>query len=257
MRKIVIWANKGGVGKTTSVINIASALAKIGKRVLVVDCDAQGHASKGLGVNASGDLTLADLLTDNSLTPKDVIFKTYIKDLHIIPADISLAAAENQISQLPAKEFTLRRRLNDLSDSYDVVVFDVPPTLSVMTLNVFAYATEVLCPINLGYFSLESINNFLDSVLFVNKNIGLPINHQIKISGIFINNFDVRTNIAKEIYNQAQDILGGKLLESKIPTNVKLNEAQSVGKSIFDYDQSCKGALAYMSLAKEFFNKEL
>ena len=255
MRSIVLWNNKGGVGKSTSAINLAAALAKLGKPTLLMDLDPQGHSTMGLGVSTKDKLTVAELLVDDKVTVKDVIQKTYLKNLDIIPSDISLSVAEAALSKMPAKEFKLRSKLKNIK-GYEFIIFDCQPTFGTLPMNVFTVASEVICPLQLSYFSLESINNFVDTIHFINKEIGPVINHKLDLTGILITFFDTRTILAREVHEKIKDLFGKKIFTSTIPQNVKLNEAQSNGKAIFDYDSECKGSIAYLNLAKEVLKRK-
>ncbi len=255
MRTIAIANHKGGVGKSTTAINLGAALARLGKKVLVIDIDAQGHTTVGLGVNTKDKQTIAELLCDDSTKPADVIQQTYIKGLDIIPSDLSLAIAEMKLASMHAKEFKLRNKLKGVK-GYDVMLFDCPPTFGTLPMNVFSCAQEIILPLQLSYFSLEGVNNFVETINFINKDIGPIINHKISIGGVLITFFDTRTKLARDVHGRIKDIFGKKIYKTFIPQNIKLNEAQANGKAIFDYDPECKGALAYMSLAKEIIKKE-
>lgn len=255
MRAIAIANHKGGVGKSTTVINLGAALAKLNKKVLLLDADPQGHTTIGLGIKTKDRLTIAELLYDDSVEIKDVIQKTYIDNLDIIPSDLSLAAVELNLSSKPAKEFKLRTKLSRL-ENYDYLIFDCPPTFGLLPMNVFATATEVILPLQLNYFSLEGVSSFVDTLNLINKNIGPIVNHKIDLAGVLVTFFDTRAKISREILDQIKETFGTKLFETTIPQNIKLNEAQSNGKSIFDYDSKCKGAQAYSKLAKEIIKRE-
>jgi len=257
MRKIAVANHKGGVGKSTTVINLGAALAGMGHRVLLIDTDAQGHTSLGLNIKTKDKQTIAELLCDEDVTASEVIQETDVKNLDIIPSDLSLAIAELKLSTMPAKEFRLRNKLNTtiLETSYDFIIFDCAPTFGTLPMNVFTTATEIILPIQLGYFSLEGVSNFVDTINFINKTMGPLINHKITIEGILITFFDTRTKLAREILSAVQDIFKDKLFQTTIPQNIKLNEAQSNGKSIFDYDPTCRGAEAYTNLALEVLKR--
>ncbi len=258
MRLIAVANHKGGVGKSTTVINVAAALASLGHRVLVVDTDAQGHTSLGLNIQTSNKQTLAELLCSEHVSVSDVVQRTAVKRLDIIPSDLSLAIAEVKLSTMPAKEYRLRTKFKGIEDfPYDFVIFDCAPTFGTITMNVFTVAHEIVLPIQLGYFSLEGVNTFIDTIQFVNKTIGSLVNHTIAINGVLITAYDTRTKLAREILVTVQDIFKDTLFKTAIPQNIKINEAQSHGKTIFEYDATCKGAVAYMSLAQEIIERDI
>jgi chromosome partitioning protein len=254
MKKIAIANHKGGVGKSTTCINLGAGLARLGKKVLIVDTDPQGHTTIGLGINPKEMLTTGELLLDESVTYKDVIRPTYLSSLDIIPSDLRLAMAELKLSSSSAKEFRLRNKLKNVA-GYDVIIFDCAPTFGTLPLNVFNAADEIILPIQLGYFSLEGVNSFIDTINTINRDMGPVIGHKISISGALITFFDARTTMAKSVLKDVKNIFGPLVFKAAIPQNIKLNEAQAHGKSIFDYDGACKGAVAYMDLAKEVLKR--
>lgn len=251
MKVIAIANQKGGVGKTTTAINLSAALAKLKQKVLLVDTDPQGHATIGLGVETKNKKTIAELLTYEACETKDVIQKTYIKNLDIIPSDLSLSVAEMKLSMMGAREFKLRTKLSSIT-GYDYVIIDCPPTFGTLAINAFTSANEVILPIQLSYFSLEGVNNFIDTIQFINKDINSIVNHIIRIGGVLVTFCDTRANIAREVLSSIERVFGRSMFNTRIPQNVRLNEAQSHGKVVFDYDPKCKGAIAYEAFAKEF-----
>ncbi len=255
--KVVAVANqKGGVGKSTSCINIASSLAKYGNKVLIIDMDPQGHSTKGLGVNIEEDsITLADLLCEGdrlSLIDEisDVVRKTYVENLSILPSNLKLALAEMKLASMGAKEFKLRSILPQLG-KFDYVFIDCPPTFTTLAINAFTTASEIIMPVQMSYFCMEGIDGFVQAINFVNRQINPVVQHKIEIKHVLITFYDKRTILGKNILESIENIFEGKILDTHIPVNIKLGEAQSQGLAISDYDESSKGGLAYQAVADE------
>jgi len=255
MRTIAFLNLKGGTAKTSSAFNVAAGLASEGKRVLIVDADPQGHLTLTAGIDTENCLTLSDLLIGKDVSVGDVIVKTGIDNLDIIPSDLSLAVADAKLSSMPAREFRLRSKLTNI-EKYDYLLVDCPPSIGTIVMNVLCVVTEVIVPVSAGYFSLSGLNSLLDAIGYFNTNIGKIIGHSVDISGVFLTFHDPRTNVTKEVTDAINELFGDKLFEAKIPVNVKINEAQSHHKSIFDFEPKCKGAVAYSKLVQEILAME-
>lgn len=261
MHTIVIANQKGGVGKTTTTINLGAALARSGKRVLLIDADHQGHTTKGLDVKNPDNKTLSDIFMDDSIRIEDVFCHTNHTNLFVIPSNIQLARVEMKLSLMGAKEYRLRKKLNRFSErkdkpyGFDYCLIDCPPTFGNICLNAFLAADWVIMPMQLSYFSLEGVDSFIESLNYVNEELGELVGHHIDFLGVLLNFYDSRTNITKEIRERLEKIFGKLIFDTLVPVNVKLNEAQSKGLPIFDYDPNCKGADAYLSLCEEVLKR--
>lgn len=252
MAKIISVANqKGGVGKTTTAVNLASCLAEQGKKVLIIDADPQGNATTGLGVEKdklSG--TVYDILV-NEMEAKDVITKTKYFDLDIIASDISLSGAEIELVGLNKREFLLKEALNKVKDNYDFIIIDCPPSLGLVTINSLTATDTVLIPIQCEYYALEGVMQLTNTINLVKK----ALNPELDIEGVVMTMFDGRTNLSIQVVDEVKKCFGKKVYRSVIPRNVRLSEAPSFGEPINVFDRTATGAIAYTSLAKEVIER--
>ena len=255
MGKIIAVSNqKGGVGKTTTSINLAACLAYKGKTVLLVDCDPQGNATSGVGIaRGSVKLSIYDCLADSSLTAEAII-KTKVGGLSVIPSLPALSAAEVELADEENREFFLKNALAPIKDSYDFIIIDSPPALGMLTINIMTAADSVLIPIQCEYFSLEGLSQMVTSI----KSIRKSYNKDLEIEGILATMFDSRTNLSKQVLEEVRAHFEGKVFATTVPRNIRLSEAPSYGQPIIKYDITSKGADAYFSLAREVIsnNKE-
>jgi chromosome partitioning protein len=246
--KIVAVVNqKGGVGKTTTAINLGAAMAELGRQVVIVDLDPQGNSTSGLGFDVRRRrLTVYQLLSGEAVID-DVAVPTDVPGLHLVPSDLALAGAEIELATQPEREFRLRRALAELRGGFGHVIIDCPPSLGLLTLNALAAAHEVLVPMQAEFFALEGLGNLIYTVALIRERL----NPELRLGGILMTQFDARTTVSWEVLDQVRRAYPAETLKTLIPRNVRLSEAPSHGRPITTYDPTCKGAAAYRELAKE------
>lgn len=251
-RVIAVANQKGGVGKTTSSINLAAAWAELGQRVLVVDLDPQGNATTGLGVNARGlDRTVYDVLMQEAKI-EDCIEPTSMRNLFLVPATIDLAGAEIELVPAFSRETRLKRAIEAVVGEFDIIVIDCPPSLGLMTVNAMAAAGEVLVPIQCEYFALEGLSQLVRNVSLINTNL----NPSLEVRTILMTMYDARTKLSDQVVREVRDHFGDRVLRTVIPRSVRLSEAPSFGQSLITFDPSSRGALAYRDAAREVLQRE-
>ena len=253
MSRVFAIANqKGGVGKTTTAINLAASLAASDFRVLVIDSDPQGNATTGLGVSKSPDRPSLYhvLLADTS--PRDAIVETSFEGLHLIPADKNLVGANLELVDIPNREARLRERIAQVRDDYRFVIIDCPPALDLLTLNALLAADAVLVPIQCEFFALEGISELMDTI----DRIRDGFHHPLKVEGILLTMYDDRTNLTRQVAADLKEFFGSDVFETVIPRSIRLAEAPSFGQPIITYDPRSRGAESYIKLAKEILDHE-
>lgn len=247
MGKIIAIANqKGGVGKTTTSINVSTILAKRGKKTLMIDADPQGNATSGLGIDKNLELSTYDVLI-NETGIEEVVQETTIKNLKVCPSNINLAGAEVELVSAEEREFRLKKKLDEIKNNYDYIIIDCPPSLGFITLNSFTAADSVLIPVQCEYYALEGLGQLLNTINLVKK----MMNKSLEIEGAVLTMYDARTNLSNQVVKEVKRYFEDKVYKTVIPRNVKLSEAPSFGMPITVYDSRSKGARCYEKLTKE------
>jgi chromosome partitioning protein len=245
---IAVFNQKGGAGKTTTNVNLSSCLAMNGKKVLVIDIDPQGNTTSGFGIDKKSlDATIYEVLI-GEMSSQQVIIKSEIENLYIIPSSVHLAGAEIELTQFHSRESMLREAIRDIREEYEYIFVDCPPSLGLLTINALTAADSVLIPIQCEYYAMEGVSQLMNTIWLVQKGL----NPQLKIEGVVLSMFDGRTNLSIQVVDEVKKYFRGKVYTTIIPRNVRLAEAPSFGVPIFLYDPKSKGAEAYRELAEEF-----
>jgi len=253
MSKIIAIANqKGGVGKTTTAVNLSACLATLKKKVLLVDIDPQGNATSGLGISKNGKVkNIYSVMIEGEDISK-AIKSTSVKNLDILISNIELAGAEIELVSMMAREYVLKSALEEVAEKYDYVIIDCPPSLGLLTLNALAASTSVLIPIQCEFYALEGLGQLINTITLIQKKLNTTLN----IEGIVLTMFDSRTNLSLQVVEEVKKHFKNKVYPVMIPRNVRLSEAPSHGKPIILYDKDSKGAESYMALAEEILEQE-
>ncbi len=246
--KIISVANqKGGVGKTTTTINLSTMLAKKGKKVLLIDADPQGNATSGVGAEKEVEYSTYDILVSD-VEMVQALEKTIIKNLLVCPSNINLAGAEVELVSMMSREQRLKEKLEEVKDKFDYILIDCPPSLGLITLNAFTASDSVLIPVQCEYYALEGLGQLLNTINLVKKHL----NKHLEIEGALLTMYDARTNLSNQVVKEVKKYFGDKVYKTVIPRNVRLSEAPSYGMPITEYDPRSKGAKTYEKFTKEF-----
>ena len=246
--KVISIANqKGGVGKTTTAVNLSTVLAKKGKKVLFIDADPQGNGTSGLGISKEQKFSSYDVLVDD-IEIENTLLATQVKRLDLCPSNINLAGAEVELVSMEEREYRLKNKLENIKDEYDYIIIDCPPSLWLITLNAFTASDSVLIPVQCEYYALEGLGQLLNTIELVKKHM----NKDLYVEGALLTMYDARTNLSNQVVKEVKKYFGDKVYKNVIPRNVKLSEAPSYGMPITLYDSRSKGAKSYEKFTKEF-----
>lgn len=247
-KTIAVFNQKGGVGKTTTVVNLSACLADRGKKILMVDIDPQGNTTSGIGIDKNElKYTIYDALI-NSVEASQCIVETNQENLYLLPSSVQLAGAEIELTTLNERELKLKECINSVRDQFDFVFIDCPPSLGLLSINALSAVDSVLIPIQCEYYALEGVSQLMNTIKLVKKGL----NPDLEVEGVVMSMFDGRTNLSIQVVDEVKKYFKGKVYTTMIPRNVRLAEAPSFGLSIIKYDEKSKGAEAYCELADEF-----
>ena len=254
MERIIAVANqKGGVGKTTTNINLAACLALKGKKVLILDIDPQGNTTSGIGISKKTlQGSTYDILIESDVDPRDFIINTRVKGMDIIPASVELAGAEVELVAQKGREKRLKKAIDKIKDNYDYIFIDCPPSLGLLTINSLTAVDSVLIPIQCEFYALEGVSQLMSTIELVKKNM----NPDLKIQGVILSMFDGRTNLSIQVVQEVKKYFKDKVYATVIPRNIRLAEAPSYGMPITEYDPRSTGAAAYTEFAEDFLALE-
>jgi len=251
MRTIAIANQKGGCGKTTSAINIAASLAELGKKVVIIDLDPQGHSTLGLGFSPENmNKTIYDVLTDSRVFISHSVLSTKQNNLYLVPSNILLSGAEFELNGMEGREFTLARQLAATNGNFDICVIDCSPSLSLLTLNALVAGTDVIIPVQVHYYALEGLRQLLETVDIVKERF----NQNLKVLGVLLTFVEKRTMLSQQIEQQMRGYFGDLVFNTVIHRTIRLAEAPSAGEPILKYDRSSAAAAEYLALAEEIIN---
>ena len=247
VNKLAIVNQKGGVGKSTTAVNLGASLAEMGKKVLIVDVDPQGNATSGLGVEKSSvKNSIYNVLVDD-IEVEEAVLETESENLYILPSNIDLAGAEIELVSMISREKRLKIALEENKNEYDYILFDCPPSLGLLTLNALSAANKIIVPIQCEYYALEGLGQLIETIKLVQNNL----NEKLEIEGVVLTMYDARTNLSKQVSEEVKNFFDNKVYETVIPRNVRLSEAPSFGQPVIEYASNSKGAKMYRKLAKE------
>lgn len=253
MKTICIFNQKGGVGKTTTNINICSYLATLGYKVLAIDIDPQGNTTSGLGIDKRKvEKSMYNVLAEGTSIEEIIIQSQLVENLYIAPANMDLAGAEIEVMAKDKREFILNEELEKVKEKFDFVFIDCPPSLGMLTINALVAAKSVLIPIQAEYYALEGVGQLINTINLVKKSL----NKNLEVEGVIMTMYDGRTNLSNEVYKEVKNYFNDKLYESNIPRNIRLAEAPSFGLPIVLYDDKCRGAEAYEEVTNEFLKRQ-
>ncbi|AFC71866.1 chromosome partitioning protein ParA [Rickettsia rhipicephali] len=251
MKVIAIVNQKGGVAKTTTTVNLATAFAAVNKKILVIDLDPQGNSSTGFGISQQQRKNTIYQVLTNLIELKDAIISTDIPNLEIITSNTNLSAAELDLTKLNDREYILMKLLEEIKILYNYIIIDCPPSLNLLTVNALVASDEVLIPMQCDFYSLEGLSHLLKTIEIVEK----KLNPKIKIAGILFTMYDKRNRLTEQVEDDVRKCLGELVFKTVIPRNIKLSEAPSYGKPAIIYDYKCSGAVAYIELTKEILER--